>query len=73
MGKKSVKLELKRNDFRDIFVANIQRVKESLRVIEELNKMFDRGSAEKFKTIRYKIYDLEKKTVKKLETLRFTR
>ena len=70
VGKKSIKLEFKRKDFNDIFIANIQRVKESLRVVEEFNKLFDKNTAEQFKRLRYKIYELEKKTFGKIKSLR---
>jgi len=70
VGKESVKLELKRKDFQDIFIANIQRSKESMRVIEEFYKLFDKEISQQFKALRYKIYDLEKKTAKKVQALR---
>jgi len=73
VGKKSFKLELKRASFKDIFFANIQRVKESIRVIEEFNKLFNRKSSQQFKALRYKIYELEKKTTKKFQALRSSR
>lgn len=73
VGKKSVKLELKRKDFKDIFVANIQRTKESMRVVEEFNKLFDKNISQRFKTLRYKIYDLEKKTIERIQALRHSR
>ena len=70
VGKRSVKLEFKRRNFKDIFIANVQRSKESLRVIEEFNKLFDKDIAGQFKILRYKIYDLEKKTIEKIQALR---
>lgn len=70
VGKNSLKLEFKRKDFKDIFIANIQRAKESLRVIEEFSKLFDKNIAEQFKRLRYKIYELEKKTTEKIQSLR---
>jgi len=73
VGKLSIGTELKRGNFKDIFFANIQRVKESLRVIEEFNKLLSRKSAEQFKAFRYKIYELERKTSKKLQALRSRR
>ncbi len=94
------KSELKRLDFQDIFFANIQRVKESIRVLEEFSKLdnvidlcltkgtkrsgFREGKscfrpsmskakvnniALKFKKIRYDIYALEKKVIKKFPSL----
>ena len=53
--------ELKRGGLNDIFFANIQRVKESVRVLEEFSKLINVNSAIKFKRARYKIYAIEKK------------
>lgn len=64
VGRKIHIHELKRNDYRDIFFANIQRVKESLRVLEEFTKLINRNIAVKFKILRYDIYELEKKVTK---------
>ncbi len=62
--------ELKRKDFRDIFFANIQRVKESIRVLEEFSKLKDKKVALRFKLLRYRIYELEKKAITKCPSLR---
>jgi thiamine-phosphate pyrophosphorylase len=64
--------ELKRNDLADIFYANIQRVKESTRVLEEFAKLKRSSEALGFKKIRYEIYELEKKVITKLPCLRRT-
>jgi len=61
--------ELKRANFMDIFFANIQRVKESIRVLEEFSKLINTNSSLKFKSIRYKIYALEKKAAGKISAL----
>ncbi len=53
--------EFKRNNFKDTFIANIQRVKESLRVLEEFSKIHDCRAAMRFKKLRYRVYELEKK------------
>ncbi|MFH0738685.1 MAG: thiamine-phosphate pyrophosphorylase [Candidatus Omnitrophota bacterium] len=58
--------ELKRKGCGDIFFANIQRVKESIRVLEEFSKLKDSSLAISFKRIRYAIYELEKKTASRL-------
>ncbi|MCM8783037.1 MAG: thiamine-phosphate pyrophosphorylase [Candidatus Omnitrophica bacterium] len=60
-GKRTIPLELKRTNYQDILYANIQRTKESTRVLEEFSKLLDKTIAKKFKDIRYKIYELEKK------------
>ena len=53
----------------DIFSANIQRVKEALRVLEEFGSLVSKDAREKFKKLRFKVYSLEKKTVEKFSTL----
>jgi thiamine-phosphate pyrophosphorylase len=62
--------ELERKDLPDIFFANIQRVKESIRVLEEFSKLLSKKSALKFKNIRYNIYEIEKKALRKIKALR---
>ncbi len=64
VGKESVTLEFKRRDARDIFYSNSQRVKESLRVLEEFLKLIKGSSALEIKKIRYQVYELERKIVK---------
>jgi len=58
--------EMKRKNISDIFFANIQRVKESIRVLEEFSKLKAKNSALGFKKIRYKIYEIEKKVADRL-------
>lgn len=62
--------ELKRSGLGDIFFANIQRVKESVRVIEEFSKLTDTKTALYFKEIRYETYKLEKTIAEKITGLR---
>ena len=69
VGKKTTHTEGKRKDLAGVFRANIQRAKESLRVLEEVSKLSDRKIAESFKKIRFKAYELEKKSRVKLEGL----
>ena len=65
VGRSSTVAEFKRQNVRDIFYANSQRSKESLRVLEEFTKLLNTRSAQAFKELRYKIYALEKNIVKK--------
>lgn len=58
--------ELKRKGYQDIFFANIQRAKESIRVLEEFNKLINIETAINFKKVRYRIYEIEQKTAKKI-------
>jgi len=69
VGKKSNKLEFERKNISDIFYANSQRVKESIRVLEEISKLVNKNKAQRLKELRYKIYDIEKEIVKKLQDL----
>lgn len=64
VGRKIYANELKRENVSDIFFANIQRAKESVRVLEEFSKLKNRKLAIKFKEIRYGIYEFEKEAVK---------
>ncbi len=61
--------ELKRGNYQDIFFANIQRAKESIRVLEEFTKLINKDTAVKFKELRYDIYELEKKVAKRISSL----
>lgn len=69
VGRRICAHELKRKDYQDIFFANIQRVEESLRVLEEFTKLTDTGVALAFKKLRYDIYEIEKKIIKRLVSL----
>jgi len=65
VGKKTVNSELARKKIDDIFYANAQRVKESIRVLEEFAKLKDRRAAENFKKLRYRMYAIEKRITAK--------
>ncbi len=58
--------EMKRRGLSDIFAANIERVKEALRVLEEVFKLIDNKSSSQFCDIRFKVYSIEKKALKRL-------
>lgn len=73
VGKNIYTNELERSNYRDILFANIQRIKESLRVLEEFAKLKNIKIAIGFKKIRYSIYEIEKKVVKKISSLYYYR
>lgn len=52
-------------DISDIFMSNIERVKESLRVLEECFKIIDDKASQGYRKLRFNIYDIEKRVVKK--------
>ncbi len=58
--KPSTKSEKNRNSLEDIIISNLKRAQESSRVLEEIYKIYDIITSEKFKSARYKLYDLEK-------------
>lgn len=50
----------------DIFMSNIERTKESLRVLEECCKLIDESASCKYRELRFNAYDIEKKAIKKI-------
>jgi len=65
VGRDSTAVEFRRNGAIDIYYANSQRVKESVRVLEEFTKLRNKRLAEDLKKLRYKIYALEKNVLKR--------
>lgn len=61
LGRKIDTLELNRKTSRDVLYANLQRAKESVRVLEEFFKIISPSQVKLLKKIRYDIYSLEKK------------
>jgi hypothetical protein len=70
VGVKTIESEKKRDSLVDLFLANAQRGKESLRVLEEVLKLFDGGLSQSFKDFRYRLYEIEKTAVRDLENIR---
>jgi thiamine-phosphate pyrophosphorylase len=58
--KPSTSSEQSRISLESIIIANFKRSQESARVLEELFKLQDIQTSEKFKHIRYELYDIEK-------------
>jgi len=52
--------ELVRDNVSDLLVANFKRAQESARVLEEALKLTSKEASERFKSIRYELYTLEK-------------
>ena len=63
VGRGTIGSESKREDISAVFGANSQRVKESLRVLEEVTKLIDAKIATRLKALRYKVYALEQKAI----------
>jgi thiamine-phosphate pyrophosphorylase len=73
IGRNIFAQELKRKDICDILFANMQRTKESIRVLEEFTKLIDKNTARGFKELRYRAYATEKKIAAKIAALRHFR
>lgn len=63
-------IEIARSGAPDIFTANIERVKESIRVLEEFFKIIDQRASNRLSGYRFEAYDIEKKAYKKFDALR---
>lgn len=68
-GKDILGREAQRDSYLDILLANLARVKESVRVLEEFSKLISKTTALRFKETRYGVYDIEKKIIKKIKSL----
>ena len=66
VGRTSNPVEYKRKNFADLFYANSQRAKESIRVLEEFAKLVNSRLAERLKRLRYQLYILERQIVGKM-------
>jgi len=69
VGRPTSTRERRRRDVVDILFANLERAKESLRVLEEFFKLFDAKGGERFKTLRYRLYEIEKAIAQRVESL----
>ena len=66
VGRKTIADESCRRNVADIFFANVQRVKESLRVLEEFAKLKDAAAASGLKKLRYTVYEIEKNALRRM-------
>lgn len=70
VGLQSIESESDKDDLVDLFLANAQRGKESLRVLEEVMKLFEENLFQKFKDFRFVLYEIEKESISYLEDIR---
>lgn len=66
VGKKSFIADKKQPDWNDLMTANIRRVEEALRVLEEISKLVAEKKSNYFQRMRFKVYGLEKKVFKRI-------
>ena len=69
VGKGRSALENGRRNTLDLFLANSERAKESLRVLEEASKLMDEKISAKLKKTRFDVYAIEKSALPKMEAL----
>ena len=55
-----------RTDLSQVAKVNIHRAQEAMRVLEEISKLYDSSIASQFKTLRFRLYGLEKVIMPKL-------
>lgn len=68
VGRGRQPMERRRKDWKGISLANMERVKESLRALEEFSKLIDNRIADRFKRLRFKAYEAEKNLIVCLPT-----
>ncbi len=66
-AKRTTRSEATRANILDVFMANIKRAEESIRVFEETSKLFNPKLSSKFKKLRFELYDIEQKSAIKLK------
>lgn len=69
IGKKSSFDKSRPKNLKQLFYNNIHRAEESMRSLEEFFKLAAPGSASGFKGLRFKIYFIEKKAMKKIQNI----
>lgn len=64
VGKRSF-ISDKKPNWKDLLVGNMKRAQESLRVLEESSKIVAPQKSKNFQILRFKLYELEKRVLKK--------
>lgn len=62
----SSRAEVRKKPASSFLYSNFKRTQESARVIEEYSKFIDSGLSRKFKRIRFRLYELEQKAMKRV-------
>lgn len=69
VGRGSLFDKNKASDFKSLFYKNCHRAQESIRALEEFSKLIQGNFPRQFKTLRFKVYSVEKKAIRKLQAL----
>lgn len=71
VGRESnIRSRTRRADIADIYAANIQRAKESIRVLEEFFKLLDEDISRRFSRLRFRVYEIEQGSAKRIGSLK---
>ena len=62
--------EAKRENINSVLLSNLQRAKESMRVLEEYGKLLSSSLGKEFQALRFELYSIEQALVKRNEELR---
>ncbi len=65
VGRRSLIRDKKRPRWRDLLLSNLKRAQEAARVLEEISKMGGYGQTQAFQRIRFRLYELEKESLRK--------
>lgn len=60
----------RRRSLDDVLAANFKRAEEACRVLEEVLKIDEAALAAKFKAVRFRLYDLEKRAVVEIRSVK---
>jgi len=67
IGSKKAFDKIKKTAIQLLFYKNVHRAQESIRSLEEFLKIYNNKFAMDFKGLRFKVYSVEKKAIKKLQ------
>ena len=65
VGARSLIRDKKNPRWKDLMLSNLKRAEEALRVLEELSKMKKGGRTRLFQSLRFRLYELEKDSIRK--------
>jgi len=65
VGARSFIRDKKNPNWKDLFLSNLKRAQEASRVLEEVSKMNCPAAARSFQRIRFRLYELEKESLRK--------
>jgi thiamine-phosphate pyrophosphorylase len=66
VGAKSLIRDKRRPGWKDLLVSNLKRAEEAMRVLEEFSKMVEAKKTVSFQRLRFRLYELEKKSLQRI-------